>query len=285
MRLQSFVGYLTQIADLRPLEGMPLDTLWCQQTNVSDLSPLHGCRSLIWLKIQHTKVAPAQVVALQKALPNCKIEWDDPAKAAERKLAYLDPAFQQWVKATQALPAEKQIEAVSKKLMELNPGFNGSVTGINKSLTPKIENGVVTEFGFVTDKVSDISPVRALAGLKVLKCVGSLGSSSDKGILSDLSPLAGMPLTGLWFGGTQVSDLSPLEGMPLASIAFTPKNITKGSEVIRQMKSLRPSDCEATETISRLRSSGRSTMPANSASLPRSQLAYLKPALLAPARA
>ena len=39
-----------------------------------------------------------------------------------------DPAFQQWGKATQALPAEKQIEAVSKKLMELNPGFDGRVT-------------------------------------------------------------------------------------------------------------------------------------------------------------
>ena len=29
------------------------------------------------------------------------------------------------MKATQALPAEQQIEAVSKKLMELNPGFDG----------------------------------------------------------------------------------------------------------------------------------------------------------------
>ena len=37
------------------------------------------------------------------------------------------PRSKQWVKATQALPAEKQIEAVSKKLMELNPGFDGKV--------------------------------------------------------------------------------------------------------------------------------------------------------------
>jgi hypothetical protein len=43
------------------------------------------------------------------------------------------------VKAARALPAEKQIEAVSKKLQELNPGFDGKVT--NK----KIENSVVTE--------------------------------------------------------------------------------------------------------------------------------------------
>ena len=133
--------------------------------------------------------------------------------AAPAKLAYLDPAFQQWVKATQALPAEKQIEAVSKKLMELNPGFDGKVTGADGKGTPKIENGVVTELGFVTDNVTDISPVRALAGLKVSELV--LAAIRRRGKLSDLSPLQGMKLTNLNCNDTQVSDLSPLQGMPL----------------------------------------------------------------------
>ena len=35
------------------------------------------------------------------------------------------PAFQQWMKDVAAMPAEKQVEAVSKKLKELNPGFDG----------------------------------------------------------------------------------------------------------------------------------------------------------------
>ncbi len=39
------------------------------------------------------------------------------------------PAFQAWMKTVAALPAEKQVEAVSKKLMELNPGFDGKVAG------------------------------------------------------------------------------------------------------------------------------------------------------------
>ena len=55
------------------------------------------------------------------------------------------PAFQQWIKATQALPAEQQVEAVSKKLMELNPGFDGKLTGYDGRPRRKIENGVVTE--------------------------------------------------------------------------------------------------------------------------------------------
>jgi hypothetical protein len=41
-----------------------------------------------------------------------------------------------------AMPAEKQIEAVAKKLQKLNPGFDGTATGINAIAAPKIENGV-----------------------------------------------------------------------------------------------------------------------------------------------
>ena len=62
-----------------------------------------------------------------------------------------------WLKQVAALPAEKQVEAVAKKLKELNPDFDGKVT-------PKIEKGVVTELIFVTDNVTDISPVGGWQG-------------------------------------------------------------------------------------------------------------------------
>ena len=48
-----------------------------------------------------------------------------------------------------------------------------------------------------------------------------------------------MKLDHLDVNQTPVCDLSPLEGLNLAEIAFTPKNITKGLDVIRQMKSLK----------------------------------------------
>ncbi len=101
-----------------------------------------------------------------------------------------EPAFQAWMKSVAALPAEKQVEAVAKKLQELNPGFDGKVTGFDGKGPPTIEKGVVTHFGFVTENVTDISPVRALVGLTGLGCSG--GSSVAK--LSDLSPLEGMTL-------------------------------------------------------------------------------------------
>ena len=45
-------------------------------------------------------------------------------------------AFQQWMKDVAVLPAEEQVEAVAKKLVELNPGFDGKHE-------PKIEGGAV----------------------------------------------------------------------------------------------------------------------------------------------
>ena len=71
----------TKVSDLSPLKGLPLATLYCYNNpQLSDLSPLEDCKSLKTLDARSTKLTPAAVAALQKALPNCKIEWDDPAK-------------------------------------------------------------------------------------------------------------------------------------------------------------------------------------------------------------
>ncbi len=105
------------------------------------------------------------------------------------------------------MPAEKQVEAVSKKLVELNPGFDGKVT-------PKINDGVVTDLRFLPSSVTDISPVRALTGLKVLDCVDVSLTSR----LSDLTPIKGLPLHYVEILGTQVSDLMPLKGMRLTRL-------------------------------------------------------------------
>lgn len=127
---------------------------------------------------------------------------------------YNEPAFRQWMKDVAAMPADEQVTAVGEKLKELNPDFDGTITGPKKlqknnrsKNTPRIENGVVTEIGFVAENVTDISPVRALSGLKVLVFSSRLMGKSQ---LSDLSPLRGLPLTSLTCNWTQVSDLSPL---------------------------------------------------------------------------
>jgi hypothetical protein len=62
------------------MKGMPLTYLYSRLTMVSDLSPLADCKALTYLNVTLTKVSSNAVAALQKALPNCKIQWDDPAK-------------------------------------------------------------------------------------------------------------------------------------------------------------------------------------------------------------
>ena len=255
-----------------------------------------GMTTLVMLKVPRTNVTAAGVAALQKALPNCQIEWDDPGQSNK---PWNTPAFQQWMNTVAALPADKQVEAVTKKLQQLNPGFDGKLAGGNGKDVSMIRNGVVEEVKFFTDNVTDISPLRVFGKLKLLRCspkfpnrsklsdlspiegmplrlfecnyskisdlsplrgmpltilscestpIADLSPLRDMPLadfncentqVSDLSPLKGMPLTKLHCYNTQVSDLSLFQGMNLVEISITPKNITKGMDVIRQMKSLK----------------------------------------------
>jgi hypothetical protein len=47
-----------------------------------------------------------------------------------------------------------------------------------------------------------------------------------------------MPLTMLWIDNTGITDVTSLQGMPLVYIRLTPKNITRGLDILRDMKSL-----------------------------------------------
>src|SRR6185312_1033685 len=91
-----------------------------------------------------------------------------------------------------ALPAVEQVEEVRKELKRRNPGFDGQ-------METKIEGGVVTEFKIVTDKVTDIAPIRVFDGLRVLECTGSLTNDEPNGQLADLTPLKDMNLSALTF--------------------------------------------------------------------------------------
>jgi hypothetical protein len=115
-----------------------------------------------------------------------------------------------WEKSVAALPAEQQVEAVTRRLKELNPRFGGPVE-------PTIRDGAVIGLAFNTNNVSDLSPVRALTRLESLDCNGT---AERRGLVADLSPLRGMPLKRLCFLDNQVSDLSPLRGMSLKTLDF-----------------------------------------------------------------
>jgi len=206
------------VRDLSPLKGMPLVRLDVAQTMVTDLSPLAGMpitdlsctfvpqrdtallRSIKTLKTINRLPADEfwKLVAAGK-VPNFKGEVKDAPSSTT------DDAF---IREVAALPAEQQVARVVAKLKELNPGFDGQETH-------RIADGKVEELLISAGGVTDISPVRALAGLKKFLCNGTY---QQVGSLSDLSPLRGLKLHYCFLAFTQVSDLSPLQGMPLVGV-------------------------------------------------------------------
>jgi hypothetical protein len=67
----------SEVRDLSPLAGLTsLDCLSLNNTSVSDLAPLAKVPNLRKIWVRNTGVTKDQVDALQKAMPNCKIDHD-----------------------------------------------------------------------------------------------------------------------------------------------------------------------------------------------------------------
>jgi tRNA A-37 threonylcarbamoyl transferase component Bud32 len=131
-----------------------------------------------------------------------------------------------WEKSVAALPAEQQVEAVTRRLRELNPRF------ASDHVEPTIRDGVVTGLRFNTNRLADLSPVRALSRLESLECNGTVERG---GIVSDLSPLRGLPLRTLIFRDNHAFDLSPLRGMPLKHLGFARNDAVKDLTPLKGM--------------------------------------------------
>lgn len=153
------------------------------------------------------------------------------APSSSNKLFMHEPAFKQWMMDVQAMPARKQLEAVSQKLVELNPGFDGKLTGYPGKQPPVITNRIVTSLGVATDNITDISPIKALSGVTNLKLDSSDTTTSK---FRDLSPIEGLQLTTIAFNNTNVADLEPLRGMPLTFVEFFHTRVSS-LEPLREM--------------------------------------------------
>jgi serine/threonine protein kinase len=196
----------TQVRDLTPLKGMPLASLSCLGTPVSDLAPLTAM-PLTGLSCDYKLVRDIPVLRSLKKLEKLKNKPWAEIDAKERD-------FEAWMKTVAALPAVEQVKAVEQALKECNSEFPGP-------LAPRIEKGVVTELTFRVDKVTDLTPLRALRGLKKLTLTKA---APGQAALADLWPLKGLPLKELSIAGTSVSDLTPLLPLQLdvLDVAGTP---------------------------------------------------------------
>ncbi len=82
---------------------------------------------------------------------------------------------------------------------------------------------------FALDRCARVQNIAVLQGIALENL--SLGYTG----VQDLAALRGMPLKHLAIQRTGVTDLTPLKGMPLQTLLFTPKSITTGLEVVREM--------------------------------------------------
>ena len=247
MRLTYLACDNTQVADLSPLSGMPLTQLVCHVTKVADLSPLMGMpleeltfetaavadvspvATLKTLKIlSFTPATVTRGIAAVRAMPSLErigTAWDknwpakefweryDKGEFGTPKAAVDQAEIARWMKEVAALPAEKQAEAVKKKLMERNPGYGGKGDW-------KVEDRGVTAFAVTSQHLVDLTPLRALPALTELRING------DGKAKVDLSGLAGLKLTGLGLRAAGVTDLAPLKGMPLEMLDCPSNGIT-----------------------------------------------------------
>jgi len=80
-------------------------------------------------------------------------------------------------------------------------------------------------------QIEDFTPLKDMAITHLQLCSYSR--------LKDLEFLRGMSLKTLMIPDTAVTDLTLLKGMQLKDIRLTPKNITQGLDMLRDMKSLK----------------------------------------------
>ncbi len=187
------------IFDLSPLQGMPLETLNCSSTGVFDLAPLQGM--------------PLTVLVCG----NTKVSELSPLKGM--RLHELQ---------TQGCPVSDLTPLRGMPLTSLDLASHRTrVTDLQPLQGMPLEYLNVARF-----PVSDLSVLKGMTSLRRLVL-------TDMKLLSDLTPLMGLPLTELCINGSSVSDLSPLKDMPLDMIRLTPRDITQGLEILRDMKSLK----------------------------------------------
>lgn len=199
-----------------------------ERTKITDAGLLHlvDCPKLGGIYAGGTNLTAEGIKRFRELKPNCHVDWKPPTGPAPQESSATDPEKQ--AKERQAffdlvakLPVEEQAAAVGQKLAELNPGFDGKVIH-------KIVEGRVVDFQFPGDDVTEIWPVRALASLTSIR---ASGAHLTHGKLTDLSPLAGLPLTQLAISNTSVIDLSPLIGMQLTRLDCNHTKITDLSPV------------------------------------------------------
>ncbi len=229
-------GEKGRLADLSPLKGMSLKTLFCNGTAVSDLSPLKGM-PLTYFDCSNSLVSDLS-----------------PLKGMSLKTLWCNGTSVSDLSPLQGMPLTN-LNCSSSLVSDLSPLKGMPLRILDLQLLPisdlsPLKGMSLTSLVLYRTQVTDLLPVKGMplqylnlghlqvSDLSLLKDMTTLdylvlGNTP----VSDLSALKGLSLRVLRFRNTKVSDLTPLKGMPLKELWFDYQPERDG-EVLRSLTSL-----------------------------------------------
>jgi Leucine-rich repeat (LRR) protein len=200
----SIRAQITDAAPLRNATGLSrLDLAW---TNVADIRPLAGLRTLTTLKLHATKVADISPLRSLTALR--ELFLGDTPVADIAALANLQQLTALYLHATKVVDASPLVGLTHLKVLTLGD------TDL-EDVSPLTTLTLLTRLSIGGKLVADVASLSRLTGLSDLDMEGT-------GV-SDVTPISGLTnLERLNLSGTPVSDVSPLRGLTkLTSLHLT----------------------------------------------------------------
>lgn len=224
------------LSDLSPLKDLKLTSLALYFAPVTDLSPLKDINTLTTLQLWGV---PVTDVSLLNGLKLTELDLantyvSDLSPLREMTTLTTLSVFQTGVKTLEPLKALKltSLSIGRTNVTNLSPLAEMKLTTLNLMDTQISDLSLFKDMPMESvncfqSSVTDLAPLR-LMKLRELDC------SATK--VSDLSPLENMlTLQKLKIHETGVTDLTPLQGTRLEEIRLTPRNITRGLEILRDM--------------------------------------------------
>lgn len=236
----------TNVTDLTPLGGMSnLERVNFAGTHIKSLQPLYLCSHLEAIDCRGTQVSKAEIDALQKRLPDCKIWYKDEPKPhvfganeAENNIKWwksLSPAWQQTLRNELSLIHDSPTQAAIREMYQLKrlrlvkiQMPDGTLLDFD-DLSPIAAMPLLSELILNGTSINSLEPLRQFPKLTHLECRETL--------VNDLSPIANcLDLKYLDALGSQIRSLEPLQkmkkvrhlnvaGTPLTSLNGTPTEV------------------------------------------------------------
>ncbi len=209
--------------------------------NVTDLSPV---RALLRLKVLNCDGGPLSDLAPLKSmkltslnLPGTRVQNLLPLKGMP--LTSLN--FHMCTQIHDLTPLEgMRLTSLNlhdgPKVQDLTPLKGMPLTYLSLNSCPVRDLSLLQGMPLTTLILSHCHQVQDLSVLKGLSLTTLFVDDTQ---VRDLEPLKGMPLKRVYIYAPGVTDVTPLKGMQLEDIRLTPKNITEGLDILRDMKSLK----------------------------------------------